>query len=112
MEDVIREAQKFLGRGKGRAKSLCAPVLSPFWDTYTGTLHNHATRHASSNPGFLVRRGDNTLILPTGDITQRSLKMLLWRLQSRRLLVCIEIRVDELDETVDVFGRHLQGCCQ
>ena len=64
---------------------------------------------ARSKPihSFCLR--DNALVLPTRDIVQCALEMLLGSFQAGALLVCLQIRVDELDEAVEVFCCDLEG---
>ena len=52
---------------------------------------------------------DNALVLPTRDIVQRALEMLFGSFQAGAFLVGLQIRVDELDEAVEVFGGYLAG---
>ncbi len=59
------------------------------------------------NLSFCLR--DNTLVLPTRDVVQRPLEMLLGSFQARALLVRLQIRVDELNEAVKVFCGDLSG---
>ena len=49
----------------------------------------------------------NTFILSALDVIQRPLKVLFWSLQARTFLVRMQIRMYELNEAVQVFGRHL-----
>lgn len=56
---------------------------------------------------FLLRRRDHALVLPRVDVVQRPLEMSLGVLQRRRLLIGLEVRVDELDQAVEIFRRHL-----
>ena len=56
---------------------------------------------APSPSSFCLR--DNALVLPTLNVVQRPLKMLLGSFQARALLVRLQIRVDELNQAVKVF---------
>ena len=63
---------------------------------------------------LLSRLCNHALILPRLDIFQRSQKVLLWILQSCCvwLLACLQIRMDELDQAIEVFCRNLNHDCQ
>ena len=56
----------------------------------------------------MLRPRLDALIFPAGDILERALKVLARILQPGRVVVRVEVRVDELDEAVDVFGRDLE----
>ena len=78
-------------------------------------LHNgyafpqHQDQNQLPAPSRLFCLRDNTLVLPTRDIVQRPLEMLLGSFQARALLVSLQIRVDELNEAVKVFRGDLSG---
>ena len=51
----------------------------------------------------------HAFILPTPDVLQRLVEVLLARLnRSRLLLVARQVRVNQLNQTVEVLGRHLR----
>ena len=64
--------------------------------------------HTRIETGLLrLRLRDNALVLPASDVVQRPHEMLLRSLEARSLLVGLQVRVDELYEPVEVFGRYL-----
>jgi hypothetical protein len=58
--------------------------------------------------------GDNTFVLSTRYVIQRALEVFPWVLKTRRVFIGLEIRVDELDEAVEIFCSNLEivstGC--
>lgn len=58
-------------------------------------------------PLNLLGLRNNSLVLPTRYIIQRPLEMLFRGFQARALLVCLQIRVYELNQAVQVLCRHL-----
>ena len=57
-----------------------------------------------------LRMSDNALIISTGNVLESSFKMSLWVVQSARSrLTSIQIRMNELDQSINVLRRHLQG---
>ena len=52
---------------------------------------------------------DNALVLPTRDIVECALEMFFGSFQAGAFLVGLQIRVDELDEAVEVFCCDLAG---
>lgn len=54
-----------------------------------------------------LRRSHHALIVPRRDIVERALEVLARVLQAGRVLVGVEVRVDELDEAVEVLCRDL-----
>jgi len=49
----------------------------------------------------------HAFIFSAGDILQRPLEVLAWIIETGGVVVGIEIRMDKLDKTVEVLGRHL-----
>jgi hypothetical protein len=56
---------------------------------------------------LLCSSGYNALILPRGNILQRALEVPSGPINRRRVVVRLQIRVDELDEAIEVFGGDL-----
>jgi len=57
--------------------------------------------------GLLCSSGHNALILSRGNILQRALEVPSGSVDRRRVMVRLQIRVDELDEAIEVFGGDL-----
>jgi hypothetical protein len=57
---------------------------------------------------LLFRRNDNSLVLSTRDVVKRALEMFPRILERGGVFVGLEVRVDELDEAVEVFGCYLR----
>jgi len=62
---------------------------------------------ACSIDSSLLSLRNNTLVLPRPDVIQRPLEMALRALEAGvwLILVCLQVRMDELDEAVEVLGR-------
>jgi hypothetical protein len=63
-------------------------------------------RHPVALFGTTVRR-DHTLVLSRGDVIDGAEEMTFWAFDSRTLGVALQVRVDELDEAIEIFCRHL-----
>jgi len=55
----------------------------------------------------LFRPRLDAFVFSAGDILQCSLEVLARVIETGRVVVCVEIRVDELDQAIEVFRRHL-----
>lgn len=62
-------------------------------------------------PLQLLRLQHNALVLPTSNVFKRAVEVLLDVLQPGRVLVRAKIRVDELNQAVDVLCRDLFDVC-
>lgn len=56
----------------------------------------------------LLRRRDNTFILSARYVVERALEVFPWVLETGSVFVRLQIRVDEFDEAVEIFGRDLE----
>jgi len=58
-------------------------------------------------PARLFRPRLDALVFPAGDVLEGALEVLARIIETGRVVVCVEIRVDQLDEAVEVFCRYL-----
>ena len=75
-------------------------------DIYTGDPDLHPPPVPASNPPLLCL-GHHALVLARVDVVERSLEMSFGIVQRRRLRTCLEIRMDQLDQAIEILGRDL-----
>lgn len=85
----------------------CALIYSRFREQrpVDAMLQKSTVCTSPSYPSFGLR--NNSLVVPRRNIVERSLEMSLRALQRRTILICLDIRVNELNQAIDVFDGDL-----